>query len=211
MHTLFPPEALKNTLGEVVANAGYKQLRVAETEKYAHVTFFFNGGNERVFDGEERVLLPSPKIATYDVQPEMSADKITNTLVDAIQQNKFDLIVANYANADMVGHTGNLAAAIRAVETIDACIGRLERAISASGSILLITADHGNVECMQDSESNQPHTAHTTEDVPLIVANSESLTGLTDGSLSDVAPTVLTLLGVAIPEDMTGRCLAEFS
>ncbi|MDP6109332.1 MAG: 2,3-bisphosphoglycerate-independent phosphoglycerate mutase [Rhodospirillales bacterium] len=209
---LFPSAELKNILGEVVANAGLKQLRIAETEKYAHVTFFFNGGRERVFKGEERVLVPSPKVATYDMQPEMSALEVTDKLVEAIQGGSFDLIIVNYANGDMVGHTGVLEAARNAVETLDVSLGRLEDAISQSGGVLLITADHGNCEQMWDAceDPAQPHTAHTTNPVPVLMANAPGwVTGLDEGVLADIAPTLLRLLQLDQPEEMTGRCLIQ--
>ena len=169
--TLFPPEDLRDTFGEVVAEAGMTQLRIAETEKYAHVTFFFNGGRETVFPGEERILVPSPKVATYDKQPEMSAPEVTDKVVEAIRSGRFDVVVLNYANTDMVGHTGDIPAAIKAVETVDACLGRLSEAVEAMGGTLVITADHGNAEMMRDPETGEPHTAHTLNPVPFIVVN----------------------------------------
>jgi 2,3-bisphosphoglycerate-independent phosphoglycerate mutase len=185
-----------------------KQLRIAETEKYAHVTFFLNGGREDVFDGEDRILVPSPKIATYDLQPEMSAPELTDKLVQAIEADTFDLIVVNYANGDMVGHTGILDAAVKAAETIDQCLERLESAVRNAGGVLLVTADHGNCETMRDSESDQPHTAHTLNLVPFIVVNgSADIRRVENGGLADVAPTILKLLGLAQPSDMTGRSL----
>ena len=205
---LFVTDNLTRILGEVVADSGLKQLRIAETEKYAHVTFFLNGGREQEFPGEERILVPSPKVATYDLQPEMAADEVTDKLVGAIQSGRFDLIVVNYANGDMVGHTGVLAAAIRAAETVDRCLGRLERALVEAGGALLITADHGNCEQMQDRETGQPHTAHTLNLVPAILVNGPpGVRQLRDGRLSDVAPTVLQLIGLAQPGEMTGRSL----
>ncbi len=209
---LFPPTELKNILGEVVANAGMKQLRIAETEKYAHVTFFFNGGRERVFDGEERILIPSPKVATYDLQPEMSAPEVTDKLVEAIRGGTFDMIIVNYANGDMVGHTGVLEAARKAAETLDTSLGRLEEAVIQAGGVLLITADHGNCEQMWDASEDpaQPHTAHTTNPVPLLmVGATDWIKGLNDGSLADIAPTVLKLLQLDQPEEMTGHCLIQ--
>ena len=208
--TLFPPEDLSDTFGEVVARAGLKQLRIAETEKYAHVTFFFNGGREEEFAGESRILVPSPKVATYDLKPEMSAPEVTDKLVEAIDAGRFDVIVVNYANTDMVGHTGDLQAAIRAVETVDRCLGRLADAVTRAGGTLLITADHGNVEMMRDPETGQPHTAHTTNPVPLLLVNPPAgINGLEDGRLCDVAPTLLQLLGLPQPKAMTGRVLLK--
>ena len=206
--TLFSPESLKNILGQIVSEAGMKQLRIAETEKYAHVTFFLNGGREDVFDGEDRILVPSPKVATYDLQPEMSAPELTDRLVQAIESAVFDLIVVNYANGDMVGHTGMLDAAVKAAETIDHSLARLDSAVRNAGGVLLITADHGNCETMRDVENDQPHTAHTMNLVPFIVLNgSTGVTEVNNGSLADVAPTVLKLLGLPQPSDMTGRSL----
>jgi 2,3-bisphosphoglycerate-independent phosphoglycerate mutase len=205
---LFVTENLTKILGELVSDAGLKQLRIAETEKYAHVTFFLNGGREREFPGEERILVPSPKVATYDLKPEMSAVEVTDKLVSAIGSGRFDLIVVNYANGDMVGHTGVLAAAIRAVETVDHCLGRIERALVDAGGALLITADHGNCEQMSDRASGQSRTAHTLNPVPVILVNGPpAVARLRDGRLSDVAPTVLRLMGLAQPEEMTGRSL----
>ena len=205
---LFPAESLINILGEVLSSAGLRQLRIAETEKYAHVTFFFNGGREMVFPGEERILVPSPKVATYDLQPEMSAPEVTDKLVAAIQSGTFDVVVVNYANGDMVGHTGFLDAAISAVETVDACLGRLEAAVLAAGGAMLVTADHGNAEQMKDPVTGQPHTAHTTGPVPLVlVSPPTSIAGLGDGRLADVAPTMLALLHLAQPAEMTGHSL----
>lgn len=210
---IFPPEKLPNTLGDYVAQHGLKQLRIAETEKYAHVTFFLNGGSEAPFAGETRVLVPSPKVATYDLQPEMSALPVTDKLVAAIKSADYALIVVNYANTDMVGHTGNLPAAIKAVETIDGCLGRVEKAVLAVGGTMLVTADHGNIEQMWDDNINQAHTAHTTNTVPLVLVgspNKSSLqSGLQSGKLADLAPTVLTLMGLAQPTEMTGKSLIE--
>jgi len=195
-------------LGQVVADAGLKQLRIAETEKYAHVTFFLNGGREEVFPGEDRILVPSPKVATYDLQPEMSAPEVTDRLVGAIESGKYDLIVVNYANTDMVGHTGIMEAATRAVETVDRCLGRLEAAVRAAGGALLITADHGNAENMRDAATGQPHTAHTHNLVPVLLApDATHATRIADGRLSDLAPTILELMGLAKPAEMTGRSL----
>ena len=208
LETLFPPEPLTHILGEVLSEAGLRQLRIAETEKYAHVTFFFNGGREKVFPGEERILVPSPKVATYDLQPEMSAREVTDKLVAAIEGGSFDVVVVNYANGDMVGHTGFLAAAITAVETVDACLGRLEATVIAAGGAMLVTADHGNAELMKDPVTGQPYTAHTTGPVPLVlVAPPAGVSGIKDGRLADVAPTMLALLHLAQPAEMTGHSL----
>jgi 2,3-bisphosphoglycerate-independent phosphoglycerate mutase len=208
LHTLFPPEDLSDTFGEVVSKAGLTQLRIAETEKYAHITFFFNGGRETVFPGEERILVPSPNVATYDQQPEMSAPEVTDKVVEAIAANRFDVIVLNYANTDMVGHTGRLDAAVKAAETVDACLGRLSEAVESAGGTLVITADHGNAEMMQDAETGEPHTAHTLNPVPFIVVNPPgAVAQLDDGRLSDVAPTLLDILGLPKPATMTGHSL----
>lgn len=206
--TLFPPLELGDTLGQVVSEAGLRQLRIAETEKYAHVTFFFNGGREAVFPGEERILVPSPKVATYDLKPEMSAHEVTKELVAAIGSGRFDLIIANYANGDMVGHTGDLAATVTAVETVDVCLGRLAEAIAKTGGALIITADHGNAELMKDRATGQAHTAHTMNRVPVILVNApERVNALTDGRLADIAPSLLDLMSLARPAEMTGRSL----
>ncbi len=205
---LFPAEGLTQILGEVVCEAGMSQLRIAETEKYAHVTFFFNGGREQVYAHEDRILVASPRVATYDLQPEMAAPEVTDRLVEAIGSGKYDLIVVNYANCDMVGHTGILEAAIRAVETVDACIGRLLRAVGEAGGTMMITADHGNAELMRDQITGQPHTAHTIGKVPVVLAVPPAgVRGLNDGRLADVAPTLLALLGLPQPVEMTGRSL----
>jgi 2,3-bisphosphoglycerate-independent phosphoglycerate mutase len=206
MPCVFPPAELSETLGEIAAKAGLKQLRIAETEKYAHVTFFFNGGEERLFPGEERILVPSPKVATYDLKPEMSAYEVTDKLVAAIESDQFDLVVVNYANTDMVGHSGNLQAAIKAVEAVDKCLGRLRAAVQAKGGALLITADHGNAEMMEDPETHQPHTAHTLNRVPVIVLGAGQRRVI-DGRLADVAPTLLELMNLPKPAAMTGRSL----
>lgn len=209
--TLFPPEELGETFGEIVAHAGLHQLRIAETEKYAHVTFFFNGGQEAQFPGEERILVPSPKVATYDLQPEMSAPELTDRLVEAIGSGRFDVVVVNYANTDMVGHSGDLAAAIKAVEAVDACLGRLAAAVESAGGALLVTADHGNAEMMRDPRTGQPHTAHTTNPVPVVLFNApQGVLGLEDGRLADIAPTLLAVLGLAQPAAMTGRSLLRY-
>ncbi len=212
MAALFPAQALANTLGELVAKRGWKQLRIAETEKYAHVTFFFNGGEERQFPGEERILVPSPKVATYDLRPEMSAPEVTDRLVAAIESGKFDFIVVNYANADMVGHTGDLAAAVKAVRAVDEALGRVEHAVRAQGGAMLITADHGNAETMRDQLSGETHTAHTMNLVPVVLCGGERAwrgVGLRNGRLADVAPTLLELMGLAQPKEMTGSSLIE--
>ncbi|MCW5771126.1 MAG: 2,3-bisphosphoglycerate-independent phosphoglycerate mutase [Rhodospirillaceae bacterium] len=210
MTCLFPPQALTNTLGELVSKAGLHQLRIAETEKYAHVTFFFNGGEERQFPGEERILVPSPKVATYDLQPEMSAPEVTDKLVAAIGSGRFDFIVVNYANTDMVGHTGDLAAAVKAVHAVDEAVGRVEAAVRAAGGAMIVTADHGNAETMRDQRSGQAHTAHTMNLVPVVLCGAEAAwrgISLANGQLADVAPTVLALMGLPQPKEMTGRSL----
>jgi 2,3-bisphosphoglycerate-independent phosphoglycerate mutase len=206
LEAIFPPQSLDNVIGEVVANAGRKQLRMAETEKYAHVTYFLNGGRERPYEGEDRILVPSPKVATYDLQPEMSAPEVTDKAVEAIASGKYDLIVLNYANPDMVGHTGSLQAAIKAVETVDTGLGRIADAIAKSGGALMVIADHGNCELMRDPETGGPHTAHTTNPVPVIVLGSDAK-ALANGRLSDVAPTLLKLMDMPQPKEMTGQAL----
>jgi len=206
---LFAPERLTGTLGELVAKAGLRQLRIAETEKYAHVTFFLNGGEETVYPGEDRILVPSPKVATYDLQPEMAAPEVTERLVGAIASGRYDLIVVNYANPDMVGHTGMLPAAVHAVETIDGCLGRLDAAVQEAGGVMLITADHGNIEMMTDPVTHEPYTAHTTNLVPVVLVNADEGLSLRDGKLADVAPTLLPFLGLAQPAEMTGRSLLK--
>src|SRR5262249_7216286 len=205
---LFPPEDLKDTFGEVISKAGLTQLRIAETEKYAHVTFFLNGGRGEEVEGESRILVPSPKVATYDLKPEMSAYEVTDKLVEAIDAGRFDVIVVNFANTDMVGHTGDLRAAIKAVEAVDRCLGRLADAVTRAGGALLITADHGNAETMRDPDTHERHTAHTTNPVPVILVNPPAgVTGLADGRLADIAPTLLRLLGLPKPAAMTGKVL----
>lgn len=202
----FPSLNIKNGLGEVLANLGMTQLRLAETEKYAHVTFFINGGMEAPFAGEERILVPSPKVRTYDLQPEMSAPEVTDHLVQAIVGGKYDVIICNYANCDMVGHTGVIDAAVKAVEAIDAALERIVEALYEAGGQLLLTADHGNIEQMTDRATGQPHTAHTTNPVPLVyVCGDRPL--LSGGCLSDLAPTMLEILGIDQPVEMTGRSL----
>jgi 2,3-bisphosphoglycerate-independent phosphoglycerate mutase len=205
----FPPDDLRDTLGEILAAHGLTQLRIAETEKYAHVTFFFSGGREDTYAGEERILVPSPKVATYDLQPEMSCPEVTARLVDAIASGRFDVIVCNIANPDMVGHTGDLAAAIQAAEAVDIAIGAVEAAVRAAGGALLVTADHGNLEMMRDPETGQPHTAHTVGPVPFVlVADGRPGAALrAGGALRDVAPTILDLLGLPAPAAMSGRSL----
>ncbi len=208
MATMFPPASLDNILAGLIADAGKKQLRIAETEKYAHVTFFFNGGEETPFPGEDRVLIPSPKVATYDLQPEMSAHEVTDRLVDAIGAGTYDFILVNYANPDMVGHTGILAAAEIAIRTVDDCIGRLSTAVEAAGGSLLITADHGNAETMRDAETGVPHTAHTLNVVPAVLVNPPAdIQELHDGRLADIAPTLLHLMQIDQPAEMTGISL----
>ncbi len=210
MATLFKLEKLDNILAAVLEAKHLRQLHIAETEKYAHVTFFFNGGREEPFEGEKRILIPSPQVATYDMQPEMSAPAVTDKLVEAINNDAFDFIVVNYANCDMVGHTGDLEAAMKAVETVDVCLGRVWDAVAEKRGALVITADHGNAEQMHDTQTDQPHTAHTLNLVPIIVA-SEKLVGkqlgIKQGRLCDIAPTVLKLLGIPQPKEMTGESL----
>ena len=203
----FPPEAPANTLPEYLAELGKTQLRIAETEKYAHVTFFFSGGREECYPGEERILVPSPKVATYDLKPEMSAPEVTDRLAAAIAAKRHDLIVCNYANGDMVGHTGNYEAAVQAVETLDACLGRVEQAVLDAGGEALITADHGNCERMMDHASGQRHTQHTTELVPLVYVGRRRVRFNGGGVLADVAPSLLALMGLPQPAEMTGRSL----
>ncbi len=204
----FRPDDIHNSLGEYVASLDLTQLRLAETEKYAHVTFFFSGGREAEFEGEDRLLVPSPKVATYDLKPEMSAHEVTDALTNAIMTKSHDLIVCNYANGDMVGHTGNLDASIKAVECLDACLARVIAAVEETGGQCLITADHGNVEQMADHGTGQPHTAHTSELVPLVYVGPRDIELAPQGGvLSDVAPTLLTLMDLAQPAEMTGKSL----
>lgn len=205
----FKPEALTNVLGEYLANNGKTQLRIAETEKYAHVTFFFSGGREDPFAGEERILIPSPNVATYDLQPQMSAPEVTDKIVDAIENQRYDVIIVNYANGDMVGHTGVFSAAVAAVECLDSCIGRIVEALDKVGGEALITADHGNVEQMADETTGQAHTAHTCEPVPFIYVGKRAASIRTGGVLADVAPTLLTLMGLPVPAEMTGTSIVE--
>ncbi|SDS29402.1 2,3-bisphosphoglycerate-independent phosphoglycerate mutase [Pseudomonas fuscovaginae UPB0736] len=203
----FAPGSLENVLGDYLAKNGKTQLRIAETEKYAHVTFFFSGGREEPFPGEERILIPSPKVATYDLQPEMSAPEVTDRIVDAIENQRYDVIVVNYANGDMVGHSGVFEAAVKAVECLDLCVGRIVDALEKVGGEALITADHGNVEQMEDESTGQAHTAHTTEPVPFIYVGKRDLKVREGGVLADVAPTMLKLLGLKQPEEMTGTSI----
>ena len=202
----FKKEELKNTFGEYISKQGLTQLRIAETEKYAHVTFFFNGGEEKQYEGEDRILVPSPKVETYDLKPEMSAYEVTEKVVDAINSQKYDCIILNYANPDMVGHTGSLEAAIKAIETVDECLGKVVEAVEKQNGVLLITADHGNAEQMIDYKTGEPHTAHTTNPVPLILVGMENAK-LKQGRLADLAPTMLSIMGLEKPEEMTGESL----
>ena len=203
----FPPEHITNSFGEYISNIGLHQLRIAETEKYAHVTFFFNGGEEKAFSGEDRILVPSPDVATYDMKPEMSAFEVTDKLCEAIRSGKYEAIICNYANSDMVGHTGNFDAAVKAVEVIDQCLGQVLGALKEVGGEAVITADHGNAEQMQDPDSGQPHTAHTHNVVPLIYVGRKARPDESQGSLADVAPTLLYLMGLEIPGNMRGHPL----
>ncbi|HLT12952.1 MAG TPA: 2,3-bisphosphoglycerate-independent phosphoglycerate mutase [Marinobacter sp.] len=205
----YPPEQLTNGLGEYISKQGKTQLRISETEKYAHVTFFFNGGMETPFEGEDRILVPSPRVATYDLQPEMSAPEVTDKLVEAIKSGKYDLIVCNYANGDMVGHTGKMDAAVKAAECLDKCVQRVVEALDEVGGEALITADHGNCEQMTDPSSGQVHTSHTIGPVPLVYTGHRNVTLKDGGSLCDIAPTLLALMGDEAPEEMTGHSLAD--
>ncbi|STY30442.1 phosphoglycerate mutases [Legionella wadsworthii] len=205
----FPSIPLNNTLGEVLANHGLSQLRIAETEKYAHVTFFFNGGKEHVFNLEQRILIPSPKVATYNLQPEMSAPQLTEALVEAIEDQTYNVIICNYANADMVGHSGDFKATLKAIECLDLCMSKVWQALEKQGGKLLITADHGNAEEMFDETTHQAHTAHTSEPVPLVYVGGGWHFARTEGSLTDIAPTILSLLGISPPREMTGLKLLE--
>jgi 2,3-bisphosphoglycerate-independent phosphoglycerate mutase len=206
MQTIFAPQSFPNILGEVVANSGRTQLRMAETEKYPHVTYFLNGGREEPYTGEDRIMVPSPKVATYDLQPEMSAPELTAKAVEAIDSGKYDMIVLNFANPDMVGHTGSLPAAIRAVEAADTGLGKIADAIARQGGALLATADHGNCELMRDPETGGPHTSHTTNPVPVLLMGGGDVT-LANGRLADLAPTMLALMEVPQPKEMTGPSL----
>ena len=209
VHIAFKKEMIKNTLGEIVSKNGGKQLRIAETEKYAHVTFFFNGGEEKQYKGEDRILVPSPKVETYDMKPEMSAYEVTQKVVEAINSEKYNCIILNYANPDMVGHTGSLSAAIKAVEAVDECVGKVITAIESQKANLIITADHGNAEQMIDYKTGEPHTAHTTNLVPLILISERENVKLREGKLADIAPTLLELMGLEKPKEMTGESLIE--
>lgn len=210
MKTIFAPEQLKNIFGEIVSNHGMTQLRIAETEKYAHVTFFFNGGEERLFKGEDRILINSPKVATYDLKPEMSVYEVTDALVDAIESKKFDTIICNFANGDMVGHTGIMSAALKAVAAVDKSLGRVMKAIKDVNGVLLVTADHGNVEKMVDEKTGQPYTAHTVGKVQAVLYNAPTdIKGMEDGRLADISPTLLDLLGLQKPIEMTGHSLLK--
>jgi 2,3-bisphosphoglycerate-independent phosphoglycerate mutase len=206
---VYPPHVVKNHLGEVLSRSGLKQLRIAETEKYAHVTFFFNGGSDTQFPGEERVLIPSPKVATYDLKPEMSVRELSERVVKEIESQKFDVAVLNIANPDMVGHTGVMGAAVKAVHETDLAVGRILDAAAKIGGVALITADHGNCELMFDSETNQPHTAHTTYPVPFILVDEKKRFGplRAGGALENVAPTILSILGIEQPAEMTAESL----
>jgi 2,3-bisphosphoglycerate-independent phosphoglycerate mutase len=204
-----PAESLNNILANVMAGLNMRNLRVAETEKYAHVTYFFNGGVEQPFPGEDRVLVPSPQVATYDLKPEMSAAGIAAAVVKAIEDGTFDVIIVNFANADMVGHSGKIEPTVKAVETVDACLAQIETAVRLKGGAMLITADHGNAEMMIDPTTGGPHTAHTTNPVPFIVVaeNRQRFTLKPNGSLRDISPTILGMLGIDEPQEMTGRDL----
>ncbi|HET7751805.1 MAG TPA: 2,3-bisphosphoglycerate-independent phosphoglycerate mutase [Terriglobales bacterium] len=208
---VLPPESLNNILANVMANLNLRNLRVAETEKYAHVTYFFNGGVEQPFGGEERVLVPSPKVATYDLKPEMSAAGIAAEVVKAVEKGVFDVIIVNFANADMVGHSGQIEPTVKAVETVDGCLAEIERTLRQKGGAMIITADHGNAELMIDPATGGPHTAHTTNPVPLIVVSGEErkFSLRRDGSLRDISPTILGFLGIDQPQEMTGRDLRQ--
>ena len=204
----FKPQTINNTFGEYISKKGLTQLRIAETEKYAHVTFFFNGGREKTYPDEDRILIPSPKVETYDAKPEMSAIEVTKKVIEAIKSKKYDTIILNYANPDMVGHTGNLEATIKALEALDTCIGEVAEEVQKQGGYLIITADHGNAEQMIDYKTGEPHTAHTTNDVPLILVGKENIK-LKNGRLCDIIPTMLELMELDKPEEMTGESLIE--
>ena len=205
----YKKEELKNTFGEYISRKGLKQLRIAETEKYAHVTFFFNGGEEKQYEGEDRILVPSPKVETYDLKPEMSAYEVCDKVVEAIKSEKYDSIILNFANPDMVGHTGSIEAAIKALEAIDECVQRVVEAIESVNGVLLITADHGNCEQMIDYKTGEPHTAHTTNPVPLAIIGLPSNKKIKEGRLADLAPTMLEIMELEKPDEMTGESLLE--
>ena len=206
---MFSPQTISNGLGEYLSAQGFSQLRIAETEKYPHVTYFFSGGREEPYEGEERILVPSPKVKTYDMQPEMNAPIVAQNIVDAVENSRFDVIMCNFANGDMVGHTGVFDAAVKAVETLDVCVGQIVAAVQKAGGEVLITADHGNCENMFDHAHHQAHTQHTTQPVPFIYvgrpANIQA-----GGALKDIAPSMLAMLGIAAPAEMTGHSLIEF-
>jgi 2,3-bisphosphoglycerate-independent phosphoglycerate mutase len=204
----YPPDRLKNVFGEYISSLGMHQLRIAETEKYAHVTFFFNGGREEPFEFEDRILVNSPNVATYDLQPQMNAPELTDKLVEAVESGKYDVIICNYANPDMVGHSGNFDATVKAIEALDDCLGRVVESVVNVGGEMLITADHGNAEKMYDEETGQPHTAHTTNPVPLIYVGRDAQLEAT-GALSDIAPTMLYLMGLEQPVEMNGHALVS--
>ena len=206
VHIAFKPTTLENTFGEYISKKGLTQLRIAETEKYAHVTFFFNGGEEKQYPGEDRILVPSPKVATYDLKPEMSAKEVTEKVIEAIQSQKYNCIILNYANPDMVGHTGNLEATVKAIETIDDCVGKVVEEVNKVQGVLLMTADHGNAEQMIDYVTGEPHTAHTTNPVPFILVGKEDAK-LKPGRLADLAPTMLDIMGLEKPKEMTGESI----
>lgn len=205
----FHPQSLNNVMGEYLAKNGKTQLRIAETEKYAHVTFFFNGGVEAPFEGEDRALIPSPKVATYDLQPEMSAYLVADECVKRIESDQYDVIILNFANCDMVGHTGVFEAAVKAVEAVDACAGKVIGAVLAKGGAVLLTADHGNADKMYDPDPEHPFTAHTTNPVPFLVAGVENAKLREGGVLADIAPTMLKIMGLPQPEEMTGKSILE--
>lgn len=207
----YPPEQPINTLGEVLTNNNKAQLRIAETEKYPHVTFFFNGGKEELFDGEDRILIKSPNVATYDLQPEMSAPELTTKLLAAMNSGKYDCIICNYANSDMVGHTGNFEATMKAVEYLDTCLAQLQDAILKIDGNMFVTADHGNADMMVNPTTHKPHTAHTTNLVPFVyIGNKNATVELDNGKLSDIAPTMLNVMGISVPKEMTGKTILKF-
>lgn len=205
----FKPQSLKNIFAAYISHLGYKQLRIAETEKYAHVTFFFNGGIEVPYPGEDRILIPSPKVATYDLHPQMSAPEVTDRLVEEIKSQRYDVIICNFANPDMVGHTGDFQATIQAIQTIDGCLSKIIKTLQAVGGEALITADHGNAELMFDHQNNQPHTAHTSDPIPFIYIGRKAEIVKNNGKLSDISPTLLYLMGLPKPKEMTGESLVK--